>query len=671
VLLLASKPPPSSRLAKVTARLVRDQAVTVDLVVIKALAALEKPSGLGQIHSLVEAAEGHGPAFRRSLIRLTDEERYWLYVSNDEWVGDRAASAQVALGLDAVAQHSAQKLSEQYRHLTVASSIDQALDSIDRKVSGSPSLWKRVRRRWGGSGYRTPRSIGAGKTSLAASDQPVGDGHADDLATAERVVLQQLRDLVNPRDRADLLGSYTNAALAKGQIPGVLAESVAAELASADLDLAAGLHADAATSFMEAMRVAYHRTAHLDGLESPMARNPESFAEPIRQSAVVRTLQAPRGRSTTAQRREPARRRRVLLATWGNANFLGELRAYLDAHPDVDVEFVDAKDTKQFGPWARDPAKIVEQVVAGGADLAAVVETTLRPHLDWADVVFADWCTVLPALLTAIDPGDTKVIVRLHSVEAFTFWPQLVDFGRVDHVVFVSEHLRDLTMATVPGLKDVGATETQVLPLALNLEKFKREKPAGTSGDPRFNLGLIGWSAVAKDPRWALEVIQKLRTLDGRYRLLLFGHEFDNSASRAAEAYGAELWPELETLESHGAVERRPHTDDVPAALQEVGIILSTSVREGCHTAVMEAAASAAVPVVRDWPFFSGRPNGASTMFPSEWVVATPEQAVERIIATTATEETWRSTGEMAQAEAFRRWGWENVKPEYDRLLLG
>jgi hypothetical protein len=140
--------------------------------------------------------------------------------------------------------------------------------------------------------------------------------------------------------------------------------------------------------------------------------------------------------------------------------------------------------------------------------------------------------------------------------------------------------------------------------------------------------------------------------------------------SAATRSYGTELRARLEPLLASEAVELRPQTDDVPAALQEIGVILSSSVREGCHTAMIEGAASAAVPVVRDWPFFAGKPNGARTLVPPEWIVETPEEAAQRVLAMTATDEVWRREGEAAAREAFARWDWENVKPGYDRLLL-
>jgi hypothetical protein len=122
-------------------------------------------------------------------------------------------------------------------------------------------------------------------------------------------------------------------------------------------------------------------------------------------------------------------------------------------------------------------------------------------------------------------------------------------------------------------------------------------------------------------------------------------------------------------LVQDGAIVNVGRTEDVPGALKEIGVILSTSVRESFHCALVEGAASMAVPVVRDWPFFAGRPHGPRTLFPAEWVVDTPEQAAKRVLAVTATEEVWQDEGAAAAAHAISTWDWSVTQHLFDDVL--
>jgi glycosyltransferase involved in cell wall biosynthesis len=195
----------------------------------------------------------------------------------------------------------------------------------------------------------------------------------------------------------------------------------------------------------------------------------------------------------------------------------------------------------------------------------------------------------------------------------------------------------------------------------MDLRRFDRPK----SDAARFTLGLVGASKMVKDPRWAIEVLRHLRRHDERYRLLLIrGRLQDPSA--ATRSYVEALGQDLAELEPSGAVQVLAHTCDVPGVLEDVGVVLSTSVRESFHMGLVEGAASGAVPVVRDWPFF---PGAARDLFLSDWVVDTPEDAAIRILAATSTDEAWRATGRSAAEHVIGRWDWQVVKHDFDRLL--
>ncbi|MFF7162984.1 hypothetical protein ACFZBP_16775 [Streptomyces sp. NPDC008086] len=64
-------------------------------------------------------------------------------------------------------------------------------------------------------------------------------------------------------------------------------------------------------------------------------------------------------------------------------------------------------------------------------------------------------------------------------------------------------------------------------------------------------------------------------------------------------------------------------------------------------------------------------PQGARTLFPPERVAGTPEEAARRILATTATEETWLKAGQAAAEHALSAWDWTVVRDDFDRLLIG
>jgi glycosyltransferase involved in cell wall biosynthesis len=449
------------------------------------------------------------------------------------------------------------------------------------------------------------------------------------------------------------------------------AAAVRHEVEASDILLERGDCAGAAERFARALGLAGHRVLHFDTQVSPLVGDPVGWSEPFRHSAVARSVRGVRSLSSPSSPSSgavpaaaaPDRPVRVLVAYRRNADFLGEIQQHLAESGVWDARVVDFDELPGLEKFRKHPALLVEQVLGGKPQLARNAEKHFRDHLEWADVVWIEWCTALAALMTRIDPGDTRVVVRIHSYEVFTQWPHLVDWQRVDDVVLVSEHLRDLAARAIPGLSGPGAPRLHVLPLAMELQKMQRPK----TPDARFNLALLGASKMVKDPRWAIDVLRRLREHDPRYRLLLVGGKFQDP-SPATHEYAEALREEEAELAAAGALERIGYTDDVPGVLERVGVILSTSFRESFHIGLVEGAASAAVPVVRDWPFFPGAPR---QLFPQEWVVETPEQAAARILAATADEDTWRTAGQAASRHVIGTWDWEVVKPLYDDFLRG
>ena len=456
--------------------------------------------------------------------------------------------------------------------------------------------------------------------------------------------------------------------LARGDASAPVVPAYGALLDVADEHYARGETKEAAQAFTDALRLATHRVLHFDNLTSPLAEDPAGFTAPLRDSAVAKAMRAPRGRVSTGSTGRDgvstgstSRPVRLLVATRINADFLNEIREHFGAHPGFEMRFVDFAEAHELDRFAKRPERIVLQTLAGKPRLPAVAEELFREHLDWADVVLVEWCTALAALLTQIDPRDTRIVVRMHSYEAFTLWPHLMDMSRVDDMVFVSEHLRDLAVAAIPGLQGESAPALHAITNAVDLQRCVRPKPA----EARFTLGLVGSSKMVKDPRWAIAVLRRLREHDERYRLVLVRGELEEP-TEAARAYVEDYRQDLAELEPIGAVQVLGHTDDVPAALEDIGVVLSASARESFHIGFVEGVASGAVPVVRDWPFF---PGATRQLFPADWTVDSVDEAAARVLRLTENEQVWRETGAAASELVRSRWDWTVVRQDFERLF--
>ncbi len=704
VLLVAVAEASAGSLA-VAARRLEGPDVRLRLAAFTTLADLSGTLPFTEWHSFVQEPSTLGRKAEAAAKGASPPRRAWMHGQRDPWLRARARQANVIVALDAHAVYTVWQLAQINASAHACYGVVAASRAVaDRRERPQHYAWTDVVRSLPSprslaraAGRRTRRSLRAG--ALGATGRTVlrtGPGaRAWRIAVAtpglpENVRYQLAKRIAGGLEesgrpaqavltlrsaadqtkrlhrRADLMATAGLLELDQGKVPSWLADAIAGQAACADRSWGQGNGKAAADSLGRAMKLAFHRVLHFDRTESPMADDPETFLAPLQAGTAFAALTAGSGRLQRAAPPPADRPLRLLFVTFGNVNFLNLIRERYERSPAVEVRSLDVATEPSLERLVKSSSRLAALRLGADTELRQAVEERLRPYLDWADTVFVDWCSRPAALFTAVDPGVTRIVVRLHSFEAFSRWPFLTDFSRIDDLVFVGAHVRDLTVSAVPSLRRPDAPALHVIPNAMDLEQFDRPKEDGA----RFTIGMVGISTVAKDPRWAIAVLKLLRNEDERYRLLLIGAGVDGGFSAAARDYAARFEKEAAALEAVGAVRRLGQVSDVPGALSSVGVILSSSVRESFHCGLVEGAASGAVPVARDWPFFAGRPNGAHTLFPASWLVSTPREAADRIRAVTTTEEVWRAAARDAADHARTTWGWPVVAAEFDNLLL-
>lgn len=78
----------------------------------------------------------------------------------------------------------------------------------------------------------------------------------------------------------------------------------------------------------------------------------------------------------------------------------------------------------------------------------------LEVGIEWADLVFIEWCNDLAIQLTQNSKllEEKKVIIRLHSYEALSGYVQHVRWTVVDCLLFVADHIKEIVLKQMPGL---------------------------------------------------------------------------------------------------------------------------------------------------------------------------------------------------------------------------
>jgi glycosyltransferase involved in cell wall biosynthesis len=240
------------------------------------------------------------------------------------------------------------------------------------------------------------------------------------------------------------------------------------------------------------------------------------------------------------------------------------------------------------------------------------------------DTVFCEWCCENAVWHSRNKRPGTRLIVRLHRFEAFRDFPARVNWPAVDALIVVSDHFRDL-MVSGHG---VDPARIHVLPQYIDWHQLQRPKlPAA-----RFMLGLVGINPFEhKRFDRAVEFLAALRARDRRFGLTVrsvmpwqIDWVWDNRPEDRARFLTVFRRLQEDPVLA-GAVRFDPPGPDMEEWYRGIGTILSSSDSEGCHTSVMEAMASGALPVVQDWP-------GAASLF-APFVHADMRDAIDAVVA--------------------------------------
>jgi len=331
---------------------------------------------------------------------------------------------------------------------------------------------------------------------------------------------------------------------------------------------------------------------------------------------------------------------RLLFVSTGNEHFLDGLVAGLGADPRFEVAVVKLDGIAPTNRWWL--TDVTDRVDRFQRFAAAQPETAAK--LAWADIVFCEWCNAAAVWTSHLLPPGKRLVVRLHAYESFGPWPALVDWTRVDQLIFVADHIRDrvddaLRLSSFEHLK------IHVLDPGHECARFHADK-----ADAERTLGLVGYGRRVKRADLALQILADLQAHDPSWRLEMVGRPYED------EDWAAEVRARIEGLPNPSNVKLVEWTPQLERWFAGVGYVLSTSDREGTHEAVAQGMSSGAVPVVRRWPAAAAW-RGADQRYPNALLFDEPMDAAEQILgaASRRGELGWRARTEAAERFDLRQ----------------
>lgn len=447
----------------------------------------------------------------------------------------------------------------------------------------------------------------------------------------------------------------------KFSLPEGWQQVAAAAMAQADEALALGDLAEAVFLTDLVCEALIHPDLNANAENPPIVRDPEGLLAPLRASRTWQLLTQPQTEQGSTAPRELEPRPSMLLIPGAYPKFAKGVVAALREAGEVEVVNLQDYGTP-FGNTGVRPQEILVRLRhALGMPPGETGE--LAGFFQGRDAVFADWADKGAMIASLFTPADTRLVVRMHGVDGLSLWPHLVDWTRVDDVIFVSEHLCRVVNSILGSRLD--GVNQHVIGNFVDVDKFAAE----SSEDARFTLGMVGWAQKVKDPLYAVEILAKLRSHDPRYRLKLVGADFPIRQARAAEDEYAQAFRKRVLADDVvDGIDFVGYSTDLPRHLRGIGFAMSTSLRESWPVGPTEMVAAQAVPLYRDWPVF--RDVGGPRLIFGDWVFDTQEEAVERILALREPDD-WLAAANAARQRVRDEFGPRETGSLYRAIVTG
>ena len=241
--------------------------------------------------------------------------------------------------------------------------------------------------------------------------------------------------------------------------------------------------------------------------------------------------------------------------------------------------------------------------------------------LRWADFVWVEWMTRASVWYSRNVSPSQPLLIRCHFYELTRDDGFEIDQGRVSAFITIAVH----TYEDLIDRFNLPRSKVRLIPNFYNTSGYAK---AAVSDDRRFRLALVGSVPRRKGYARALQLLERLRRVDGRYTLTVMGKQhtdFDWVANDPTERayYGAcDRYIEEHDL---GAAVSFEGWVDTRAELSSFGFVLSMSDFEGSHVAPGEAFCAGSFGLFLPW-------LGCEYVYPKESIFRSVDDMAEFVL---------------------------------------
>jgi glycosyltransferase involved in cell wall biosynthesis len=227
--------------------------------------------------------------------------------------------------------------------------------------------------------------------------------------------------------------------------------------------------------------------------------------------------------------------------------------------------------------------------------------------IEWGDICWFEWCDELVIYGSKLMIASKKTIIcRLHSYEAFSVYPSMVNWDNVNKLIFVGKHISKFIINNYA----IDVNKVEVIPNGINSSKYSfknREKG--------YNIAYVGYINYKKGPMLLLHVFKAIYDYDNKYKLFIAGKFQDTR-------YILYFNQMINKMGLCNNVFYEGWQESLDKWLDNKDYILCTSVLESQNISVMAAMVKGIKPVIHNFV-------GAESIYNEKYIWNTFDEAIK------------------------------------------
>lgn len=228
--------------------------------------------------------------------------------------------------------------------------------------------------------------------------------------------------------------------------------------------------------------------------------------------------------------------------------------------------------------------------------------------LGWADFVWVEWLLGASVWYATHLRSDQRMVVRTHRSEMAADYGLQIDQTKVSKFIAIAPHC----LGDFSDRFDIPRSKFSLIPNPFDVDAYEKVD----NRDVRYRIGMIGIVPSLKGFHRAIELIARLREVDDRYQLHIYGKQPEDygwvMASGRARTYYESCRTTISELGLESSIVEEGWVD-TRTSLKNVGFVVSLSDYEGMQVAPGEAYCAGAQGLFRSW-------RGVEYCYPGEFI---------------------------------------------------